>query len=184
MRLPNLHAPSPSWLPRFLMAAMLVAWIGPAFAAGSVLIRSETLRASASASSKALAKLGKGAQVDILARKGGWIQVSANGRTGWVRLLSVRSGGGSGGNALSDVTGLTQKRDNKVVAVAGLRGLDEEDLKKARFNAAEMKRLDSYQVSANSAEQFARQGGLQSRSVAFLPRPEPAKQDKNNWEVQ
>ena len=165
---------------RHLLAVMLFAWITPALAA-SILIRDEALRASPSSTAQTVVKLAKGSQVDILTRKGGWVQVSAHGHKGWVRLLSVRSGGTSGGS-LGDVVGLTQKRDNKVVAVAGLRGLDEENLKSAHYNAADMKRLDSYQTSAARAEQFAKQGGLASRSVHFLPAPQTQQPSASPWE--
>lgn len=57
----------------------------------------------------------------------------------------------------------------QIVATAGIRGLDEERLRAARFDAAELDRMESYTVSAGAARSFAAQGGLNSRSVAYLP---------------
>jgi hypothetical protein len=139
------------------------------------LIRNETMRATPSAQGKVLTTLGKGSEVTIVGQHGGWVQVTARGKKGWVRLLSVRSGRSAGGNAateLSGLAGLTQKSDNKVVAVAGLRGLNEEDLKEAHFNAEELKKLDSYRVDRQQAEHFAAEGGLVTHDVAYLPAPQ------------
>lgn len=172
----------PGRLIRLLTALVAaVAMSSAALAASSTLIRSQPLYASPSAASKALLTVPKGSQVEVQSRTGGWVQVSYQGHKGWVRLLSLRSGS-SGGNALGDVVGLTQKRDNKVVAVAGLRGLDEEDLKHAHFNADELKRLDQYQASASGAERFAKQGMLSRRSVAFLPKPQASRPSATPWE--
>jgi uncharacterized protein YgiM (DUF1202 family) len=152
-----------------------------AFAASSTLIRSQPLYASPSSASKALLTVPKGSQVEVQSRTGGWVQVTYQGHKGWVRLLSLRSGTSSG-NALGDVAGLTQRRDNKVVAVAGLRGLDEEDLKHAHFDAEELNRLDHYQTSASSAEKFAKAGKLSRRNVTYLPKPEAGKPAATPWE--
>jgi hypothetical protein len=166
-----------------LLAAIVAALAvtGTAMAASSTLIRSQPLYASPSSASKSLLTVPKGSRVEIQSRTGGWVQVTYQGHKGWVRLLSLRSGT-SGGSALGDVVGLTQKRDNKVVAVAGLRGLDEEDLKRAHFNADELNRLDQYQTSASSAERFARAGKLSKRNVAFLPKPQASKPAATPWE--
>lgn len=59
----------------------------------------------------------------------------------------------------------------QIVATAGIRGLDEERLRAARFDAAELNRMESYTASAGAARSFAAQGGLSSRPVAYLPDP-------------
>lgn len=158
-----------------LLALLLAAWTVSALAASSgTLIRTEQVRTTPSASASAVTQLTSGTQVEIVGRKGGWLQVKAQGKTGWVRLLSVRSSGGSAGSAadIGGVVGLaTQRNKNQVVAVAGLRGLNEEDLKSAHYDAAQIKKLDSYTVSRQQAESFASRAGLQSRHVAYLKAP-------------
>lgn len=146
----------------------------PACAAPGVMLRDEELRAAPAADAAALGRLGRGAEVDILARQGGWTRVSGGGRTGWVRVLSVRTAAPAAG--LGDVLGAveagTARRDpGKVVAVAGLRGLDEEELKLARFNAAELQRLAGYASSRAEAEAHAREFGLRPLSLPYLPAP-------------
>lgn len=157
------------------MALLLAAWAVSAMAASSgTLIRTEQVRATPSAGASAVTQLASGTQVEIVGRKGGWLQVKAKGKTGWVRLLSVRSSAGSAGSAadIGGVVGLaTQRNKSQVVAVAGLRGLNEEDLKSAHYDAAQIKKLDSYTVSRQQAESFAARAGLKSRQVAYLKAP-------------
>lgn len=168
------------------LALIVSIWSASAMAASGTLIRAEQARATPAANAKAVAQFASGIQVDVLSRKGGWVQVKAQGKTGWVRLLSVRSGsaGGAGGAAeLGGVVGLATKRNsNQVVAVAGLRGLNEEDLKSAHFDPAQLSELDSYKASRQQAESFAAQGKLQPQSVAYLNPPAPKKAPTtNNW---
>jgi len=59
----------------------------------------------------------------------------------------------------------------QIVATAGIRGLDEEKLRTAHFDAAQVNQLESHAVSAGAARSFAAQGGLSSRSVNYLPDP-------------
>ncbi len=96
----------------------------------------------------------------------------------------MRAGeGGLGGGGLGDVVGAaTTKSDpSRVVAVAGLRGLNDEDLKQAKFNADELARLDAWGVTATQARSFASQSGLAAVKVPALPEPKPA-QTSSPWE--
>ncbi|MBU1263858.1 MAG: SH3 domain-containing protein, partial [Gammaproteobacteria bacterium] len=68
----------------------------------------------------------------------------------------------------------------RVVAVAGLRGLNDEDLKQAKFNAEELARLDALRVSATQARTFAGQARLAAVSVPDLPKPQA--QQSSTWE--
>ncbi len=145
--------------------------VAPAWAATGTMIKEELMRASASASSAGVGRAGKGASVEVITRQGGWTQIRHAGVTGWVRILSVRSSAeASGGNVLGGIVQMgAERRDpGRVVAVAGLRGLNEEELRGARFNANELARLDQYSSSRADAEQFARGAGLRSRDVAYI----------------
>lgn len=172
----------PSLIPAavlLLCTASATAWAAP----GTVL-RNEKLYGQPSSGASVTASVAKGASVDILAKQGGWLRVTAGKSTGWIRLLSVRAGaGGAGGVGVGDVVGAaTTKSDpSRVVAVAGLRGLNEEDLKKAKFNADEVARLDTMKVSVAEARSFASQGGLAAVKVKRLPEPK-AEQSSSSWE--
>lgn len=152
-----------------------------ALAASGTMLKDESLRASASAGAASVGRVAKGATVDILARQGGWTQVAEGGRKGWVRILSVRATS-SGGAA--DLSGLiqagTQRGDaSRVVATAGLRGLNEEELKSARFDANELMKLDRYQVDRASAENYARAVGLRHRDLDYPPAPQGEKPQRS-----
>lgn len=158
----------------------------PVLAAPGTVLRSETLYSQPSASSAVAGSAAKGSAVEIIAKQGGWLRVSAGRSTGWIRLLSVRAGaGGLGGAGLGDVVGAAATRSDpsRVVAVAGLRGLNDEDLKQARFSDSELVRLDAWKVTPVQARAFAGQSGLVAVNVPALPDPRPAKTSSPSpWE--
>jgi hypothetical protein len=170
-------------------ALLLCVMVAPVLAAPGTVLRNEKLYSQPSATSTVAGSTVKGASVNILAKQGGWLRVTAGKTTGWIRLLSVRVGeGGLGGAGLGDVVGAaTTKSDpTRVVAVAGLRGfndrrLDDESLKQAKFNADEMARLDALKVTPAQAKSFASQSGLVAANVAALPKPKP-EQSSSPWE--
>lgn len=151
-------------------------------APGTVL-RAEKLYREPASTSKVTASVAKGARVEILGKQAGWLRVKAGSQSGWIRLLSVRAGsGGLGGAGVGDVVGAATTRSDptRVVAVAGLRGLNDEDLKQAKFNAEELARLDALRVSATQARTFAGQARLAAVSVPDLPKPQA--QQSSTWE--
>ena len=156
-----------------------------ALAAPGTVLRNDKLYSQPSAASKAAGSVSKGASVNILAKQGGWLRVTSGTSTGWIRLLSVRAGaGGLGGAGLGDVVGVATTRSDpsRVVAVAGLRGLNDEDLKQAKFNGAELAKLNTWQATPAQARSFAAQAGLKTANVAALPAPQPA-QSSSPWET-
>lgn len=151
-------------------------------APGTVL-RAEKLYSEPASTSKVTASVAKGASVEILGKQAGWLRVKAGSQSGWIRLLSVRAGaGGLGGAGVGDVVGAATTRSDptRVVAVAGLRGLNDEDLKQAKFNAEELARMEALSVSTTQARTFASQSGLAAVSVPDLPKPQA--QQSSTWE--
>jgi len=165
-------------------ALVLCVTAASAWAAPGTVLRNDKLYSQPSASARVAGSVAKGASVNILSKQGGWLRVSSGKTTGWIRLLSVRAGaGGLGGAGLGDVVGAATTRSDpsRVVAVAGLRGLNDEDLKQAKFNADELARLDTLSVTATQARSFASQSGLAAVNVPGLPEPKPA-QPSSSWE--
>lgn len=147
-----------------------------AVAASGSMIKDDTLRAQPSATAASVGQAGKGSAVEVLARQSGWTQIKSGNTTGWVRLLSVRTS--TAGSSVTDVGAFLDKRETgKVVAVAGLRGLSEEELKGARFDARELAAMDRFKVDRGGAQQFAQMAGLRTRSIEHLPKPKPPKQE-------
>lgn len=167
-----------------LAACVLSVAAASVFAAPGTVLRNERLYSQPSSGSAVAATVAKGTSVNILSKQGGWLRVTAGRTTGWMRLLSVRAGaGGVGGAGIGDVFGAaTSKSDpSRVVAVAGLRGLNDEDLKQAKYDADEMSRLEALQQTASQAEKFASQAGLVAVKVSALPAPKAA-QSSSPWE--
>lgn len=164
---------------------VLFAAAASALAAPGTVLRNDKLYSQPSAASKVAASVPKGASVNILAKQGGWLRVTSGKSTGWIRLLSVRAGaGGLGGTGLGDVVGAATTRSDpsRVVAVAGLRGLNDEDLKQAKFNGEELAKLNAWHATPAQARSFAAQAGLKTANVAALPAPQPA-QTSSPWEA-
>lgn len=119
--------------------------------------------------------LKKGDTVKVLRRRGGWISISAGGTKGWTRMLCIRRGdAGKKASALTEASGVLglatgRAGSGNVVAATGVRGLDEEDLKEAKFNGQELKKLKSYAASEAKARKFAGKAGLKSKQVEFIP---------------
>jgi hypothetical protein len=167
-----------------LTALTLCMSAASAWAASGTVLRNDKLYSQPSATSTVTGSAAKGASVNILAKQGGWLRVSSGKTTGWIRLLSVRAGaGGIGGAGLGDVVGAaTTKSDpSRVVAVAGLRGLNDEELKQAKFNGDELARLGNWAATTAQARSFAGQSGLAAVNVPGLPEPRP-QQASSPWE--
>lgn len=173
----------PYLIPAGLM--LLIASMGPALAASGTVLRTDKLYSQPSATASVAGTAVKGTPLNVLAKKGGWLRVSTGKTTGWIRLLSVRVGaGGLRGNSLGDVVGAATTRSDpsRVVAVAGLRGLNEEDLKKATFNADELARLERTSVTMEESKRFARQAGLVAIKLPTLSGPRSAPTPASSWE--
>jgi len=117
--------------------------------------------------------------VDILERRGGWLRISAKGKSGWARLHQVRSGEGpqaqkSGeGLAILKNVGQTGRSGSQgIVATTGIRGMSAEELKNAKPDPAAVKQVDGYSVTVGQAREYARAAGLKETSVPALPKPE------------
>lgn len=152
---------------------LLCGWLlaQPVMAGTGTMIKDDVMRSAPSGSASTVASVSKGSTVEVVERQGGWTQIRAGGRTGWVRILAVRGTVSTSG--VGDLAALTSQRDGQVVAVAGLRGLNEEELKSAKFNAQELSLLERYKSDQADAAGFARAANLVSRKEAYLPEPKP-----------
>lgn len=155
------------------MTIWALLWAGTALAAESAtLLKADDLKAEPFRDAKTVSVLAAGSSVSVLKKDGGWLQVQAGKSKGWVRMLSVRQGAAAkSASGASQLAGLASGRagTGKVVATTGIRGLNEEELKAAHFDAAQLQRLETYTATADSAADFAKQGKLKARSVEYLP---------------
>ena len=138
------------------------------------MLKSDDLKAEPFRDAKTVATLATGDKVGILNKDGGWYQVNSAKGKGWVRMLSIRKGDSrKGGSDASGLLGLASGRagTGKVVATTGIRGLNEEELKAAKFSEEELKRAESYATSKQAAAKFAASGKLTARPFDYLPAP-------------
>jgi uncharacterized protein YraI len=149
----------------FLLAP-LIALAGEAGTA----LKADSVRAEPFADAKTTGVLNKGDRVDILSKKGAWLQIKSKKTAGWVRLLSVKRGDASSNNAVGGAIDVASGRagTGKVVSTTGIRGLSAEELKAAKFNEEEMKKMESHMQSAADGERFASAGGLSKSNLAYF----------------
>ena len=132
-------------------------------------IKIDSLRAEPFADAKTVGSLNKNESIEILSKKGAWLQVKSKKSTGWVRLLSVKRGGAStSGSSIADVAS-GRTGTGKVVATTGIRGLSAEELKTAKFNEVEMKKMESHTLTPSDGQSFASAGGLNATKMTYLP---------------
>jgi hypothetical protein len=164
---------------QLLLAALLVPGIAGAAEIGS-LLKNDTLRNEPYSDAKSLATLNRGDKVEILAKKGAWLQIKTSKASGWVRLLSVKRGTTGKSNEAASVLAVASGRagTGQVVATTGVRGLSAEELKGASFNEIEVKQLEANSISAQQAQQFASSGNLKARKLRYLPNPKSSQENK------
>lgn len=154
-----------------LLAILFLPGISPAAETGSA-IKSDVIRAQPYTDAKKTGAIERGEKLQILGKKGAWLNVKTAKAKGWVRLLSVKRGtaGSSAGAQVKGVLDLASGRagTGKVVATTGVRGLNEEELKNAKYNEAEVQKLESYTLTQKQGEQFARSGGLKAVKFPYL----------------
>ncbi len=162
-------------LSEWLICMVLLAVVTPLYAEPGYIIRSSVLMDEPYRDATPLAELEEGASVEILKRKGGWLQIESEGKSGWVRMSKIRKGkaptqaaaGSEAGGVLDLASG--RAGTGNVVSATGVRGLDEEQLKEAKFDAGQVKKLESFTVSEKKAVHFAQAGKLAARELDFIP---------------
>ena len=158
------------------LSAMILAFAmpGAVLAEPVTMERDSVVYAEPRAGAGVAGNLGKGAAAETVTRQGGWLQVKAGEVTGWVYSFNVRfgavgagSGEGSGaGSALGRIFAPRQRVN--VTATIGIRGLEEEDLKQARFDEAQMRQLDGFAATREQAAARAASTGLDAVQVEYL----------------
>jgi uncharacterized protein YgiM (DUF1202 family) len=163
-----------------LVALLLATPIAHAGESGAA-VKAEELKAEPFRDAKTVGKLTTGDKVEILKKDGGWFQVKSGRGSGWVRMLSIRRGEARKASAGSEVAGLAglasgRTGTGRVVATTGIRGLNEEELKAAKYNEAELKLAESSLTSRAEAKKFAARGKLSARKLDYLPDPTQGEQ--------
>lgn len=157
---------------KYIILALLLPVLAVAADSGTA-IKASDIKAEAFNDAKTVATLKRGARVEILNKSGGWMQVRAGPHQGWVRMLNIRRGAAQPNLDLPGVVKLANGRSatGNITATTGIRGLSAQDLKSAAFDENALKEMESYTVTRDAAQQFARQQKRQARPVDYLPVP-------------
>lgn len=121
-----------------------------------------------------IATLPEQASVNIVLRKGGWVQISSAQGRGWVKMLNLRSSSNTakqGDTGLQSLFNLGRSGNSGITVATGVRGLSEEDLQNSQPNPAELAKLQGYAVDKSQAEKFGRSSKLKTQALDYLPAP-------------
>lgn len=157
-----------------VLCVMSGALTAPAVAQPVTIERDSELRAEARYDAPVVAKVKQGTSGEVTAKSGAWVNIKAPEGAGWlfsfnVRFASAAPGGAGGAGDAAALGRLVGPRQQvSVTSTIGVRGIEEEDLRQARFNAEQMKLLDQYAASRESAQDGARAAGLEPVRVEYL----------------
>jgi hypothetical protein len=139
------------------------------------IIRAGDLLAQPFIDAPSAAKLTASQPVTIVERRGPWVSVQANGKTGWVRLLNLRLEPAVAGltppstaSRPSGLSSLMRTGSSGRTVTTGVKGMDEEDIRASTPNYEELTLLEGLGVDAAEARASAEKAKLAERSVAYL----------------
>ena len=117
-----------------------------------------------------IATLKRDAKVSVSAQQGLWYELlMPEGKPGYVRVNDVRLeyADAEGGEANMRALLSGKAGEGRVTETAGVRGIDESDLKSASFNAAQLKAMNAQRVDGSAAAAYAGEQGWQATKVAY-----------------
>lgn len=118
--------------------------------------------------------------VTILERRGAWASVDSNGTKGWVRVLNLRLDPGTARPAgarpsnspsaasITSPASLLRTGSSGRTVTTGVKGMDEEDIRNATPDYAELEQLGTLEVSADDARANALKSSLKENTVEYL----------------
>lgn len=168
MRLKNI-----TLLAKIALLVLSAVIVHPAIAVeAGIALKADAIKKEPYSDAQTIATLDVGDKVSIIKKDGGWLNIKSAKGSGWIRMLSIRRGEARQGKGVAEgFMGLASGRagTGKVVATTGIRGLNEEELKSAKYDAGELKLNESFVTTRAEAQNFANQGQLKSRSLDYLP---------------
>ena len=136
--------------------------------APGALIRAGELKSAPFIDAEALTTLPDNTLLTVLGNQGGWSRVkTADGKTGWVRLLNVRIGTPveqpTVKQAFAQIGGVIRTGTTKTAATTGVKGLSKEEITNAQPNPLEVRRLEAFKAKPVDSEKICRRPQLASR---------------------
>ena len=160
-----------------VVAVLLVPGGASAQLAATVHKPTADVHAQPSFESERLQTLQRGESVSITAQVDLWYQLSLPASApGYVRVNDVRlaATGASDGDANLRVLMGEKGGRGRVTETAGVRGIDESDLKSASLDRTQLAAMDGQRVDVPTAGTYASEQGWQATSVAYAAEPRPS----------
>ncbi len=171
-------------LRRLLLTLCLGAfWAGAAAAEKALVIRPADLLAQPLIDVPKVGPVAAGQAVEVVSRQGAWVNVSAGGRTGWVRALNLRAesagvaaaparpqqnGERPSVSSLSNPASLFRTNSSSRTVTTGVKGLDEENIRNASIDPAQVEALAALATTPDEARAMAADSKLAENKVDYL----------------
>ncbi len=159
-------------LTRKIIATICLASLaGYGLAQSSSLTRATELRAEKVASSSVVSQLAVGSAVQVVSLEGGWAQVQAGGKSGWVRASSLALN--SGASAVSSMSAGREAKGNTALTL-GVRSLAARSNRHAliigvgRYGDPSIPALPGAQIDKESATQMATAMQVPASNITYL----------------
>ena len=159
---------------RWMAIALLWTCVAAVQAADTgYVIRTTDLKAKPYLDADTMSKLPEKSAVEILVREGPWMQVKAQGKTGYVRMLQVRLNVTESAQVRSlpatapVVIAANRPSGGRPTVTTGVRGFDEQGLKDAQPDPAAFALMVSFAATRPQAQQFAQASPLPPRSLPY-----------------
>jgi hypothetical protein len=159
-----------------LMLFLLVLAIAPAVAQESgFAVRQSEVKKEPFSDAATVGTLAAKAQVKIVKREGGWMQIESAAVAGWVRMLAIRLGAtgaeqDSGDSGVKSLFNIARTGSSGTAVATGVRGLDKEQIQNAKSNPVELEKLARFAAARADAEQFAAgDPQLKAQKIEYLP---------------
>jgi len=153
-----------------LLAAVLMSSVASAEISGVVIKPTIDVYAEPKFESPKVATLKRDAAVTVTAQQGLWYSLKlAQSATGYVRVNDVRINYGKVEDGDANLRALSSGKAGvgRVTETAGVRGIDESDLKSASFNQAQLDAMVANRVDANAAAALAGEQHWEATTVAY-----------------
>ena len=166
---------------QLLLAFLILGTAGAVLASGlhgTVHKRSATVYSKPDFKAPAVATLSRRDPVTIKDQQGLWYQVALDGgRTGYLRVNEVRLAASTAtGSADTMQILMTGKSGSgRVTETAGVRGLDESELRSASFDGRQLQEMEDNRASVASAERYAQAHHWSRTTVPWTGEPAPEK---------
>lgn len=127
-----------------------------------------------------VATLGRRDKVEIATQQGLWYEVALHsGARGYLRVNEVRIADASATHTQDTMRILLTGKSGtgRVTETAGVRGLDESDLRSAAFDGAQLAQMEDLRVSAQAAAHYAAQHGWSATRIPWRSEAPPSHGD-------